>query len=105
MEHKFAELAKEKLNASSGEISVRRQIHDKSATKNQSGMICSGEQTILLYSLRQGDIGCIGSIILCLQQNKNGKLILSPAGINFENQVPERDFNYSFNSEFDWLYN
>jgi len=105
MEHKFAELAKEKLSASSGEISVRRQIHDKSATKNQSGMICSGEQTILLYSLRQGDIGCIGSIILCLQQNKNGKLILSPAGINFENQVPERDFNYSFNSEFDWLYN
>jgi len=104
MEHKFAELAKEKLNTSPGKISVRKQIHNKSATKNQSGMICSGEQTILLYSLKKGDKGCIESIILCLQQNKNGKLILSPAGINFEKQAPDNDFTYCFNSEFDWLY-
>jgi len=104
MEYKFTELAKERLSASSGEISVRKQIHDKSASKNQSGMICSGEQTILVYALKNRDIAFIESIILCIQQNKNGKLILSPTGINFEKQVPDRDFSYSFNSEFDWLY-
>src|SRR5688500_13286067 len=49
MEHKFVELAKEKLSnatkyTESGEI--KKQYHDKTAAKDQSGMICSGEQTI-----------------------------------------------------------
>src|SRR5215210_8695139 len=44
MEHKFVEMAKEKLRAASSELRVgqlKRQLHDKSAAKNQSGMICS----------------------------------------------------------------
>ena len=52
MEHKFVEMAKEKLKAAGNELrdaGIRKQLHDKSAAKNQSGMICSGEQTILLY--------------------------------------------------------
>src|SRR5258707_3662856 len=52
MEHKFVEMAKEKLLAVSHELlaaGIKKQIHDKSVAKNQSGMICSGEQTILLY--------------------------------------------------------
>src|SRR4030095_16165238 len=48
MEHKFVELAREKLRINSREPGVRKQIHDKSVAKDQSGMICSGEQTILL---------------------------------------------------------
>src|SRR6266850_709493 len=48
MEHKFTEMAKDKLGVGSQESGVRKQFHDKSATKDQSGMICSGEQTILL---------------------------------------------------------
>src|SRR5678810_889414 len=49
MEHKFVEMAKSKLNQSATEFSVHHQLHDKHAGKNQSGMICSGEQTIFLY--------------------------------------------------------
>src|SRR5258705_9297852 len=54
MEHKFVEMAREKLKAQGTRdkeqgTSLKKQVHDKSATKNQSGMICSGEQTILLY--------------------------------------------------------
>lgn len=104
MEHKFVELAKEKLKSSSNELSVRKQIHDKSAKKNQSGMICSGEQTILFYTMQEEDKSTLQPIIDCLLQNKNGKLSLSPSGIAFEKQIPDKDFHYHFVSESDWLY-
>src|SRR5947207_565017 len=52
MEHKFVEMAKEKVRVGNQESGVRRQIHDKSAVKDQSGMICSGEQTIWLYPVQ-----------------------------------------------------
>ena len=53
MEHKFTEMAKEQLREKTAGLSLRKQVHDKSAARNQSGMICSGEQTILLYRLHQ----------------------------------------------------
>lgn len=107
MEHKFVEMAKEKLLAASHELlatSVRKQLHDKSAGSNQSGMICSGEQTILLYSVKREDAGTIEQVIISLEKNKNGTLILSPEGIEFENTVPAKNFDYAFESEQNWLY-
>ena len=104
MEHKFVELAKEKLRAGSGESGVRKQIHDKAAESNQSGMICSGEQTILLYPVQSKEITAIENIISSLQQHKNGTLILSPEGIQFTNNIPATDFEFSFQSENNWLY-
>src|SRR3954463_3659675 len=53
MEHKFVELAKEKLKEHSSKTLLRNQKHNKSATKDQSGMICSGEQTIILLSINK----------------------------------------------------
>jgi xanthine dehydrogenase accessory factor len=107
MEHKFVEMAKEKLLAVSHELlatSIRKQVHDKSVTANQSGMICSGEQTILLYPVKKEDIDTIEQIIASLEQNKNGTLNLSPAGIEFRDAVPENNFEYKFRSEDEWLY-
>lgn len=104
MEHKFVEMAKDKLKESSKEASIRKQVHDKSAAKNQSGMICSGEQTILLYTIQPGDATHIDNIISQQQQYKNGTLILSPEGIRFDPAVPEKNFEYHFRSEEDWLY-
>ena len=108
MEHKFVEMAKKSLESGVGsreaEPTVRKQIHDKSAAKNQSGMICSGEQTILLYAVKESDHSAAKNIISSLEKNKNGTLILSPAGIEFNEAVPGKDFEYSFQSEDDWLY-
>src|SRR5678809_430476 len=39
MEHKFVEMAKEKLGAQNSQYGVRKQVHDKTAVKDQSGMI------------------------------------------------------------------
>ncbi len=105
MEHKFVEVAKERLKGQEHKAQeVRKQIHDKSAATNQSGMICSGEQTIFLYLLQQKDKKTIETLLASLEQYKNGTLILSPAGIQFDASVPANNFEYRFQSETDWVY-
>ena len=79
-------------------------MHDKEAARNQSGMICSGEQTILLLPLYHKDLPVIRDLLLSLKKNDNGTLILSPTGIAFENKSPTTDFQFEFTSESDWQY-
>jgi len=107
MEHKFVEMAKERCKVQAGkeqESLLKKQIHDKAASTDQSGMICSGEQTILLYPVRKKDSDTITNIISSLEQHKNGTLILSSDGIEFENTVPAKNVEYAFQSEDNWLY-
>jgi xanthine dehydrogenase accessory factor len=104
MEHKFVEMAKDKLHEEEKEISIRKQFHDKTAAKNQSGMICSGEQTILLYTVQQDDKNHIQNIIKCLEENKNGTLEFTSSGIEFSESIPELDFHFEMKSENDWDY-
>jgi xanthine dehydrogenase accessory factor len=109
MEHKFVEMAKERLREQgirnkNEEANIKKQIHDKSAAKNQSGMICSGEQTILLYEVKEKDISTVQHIIFSLEKNKNGTLILSPGKIEFDDEAADNDFEFLFQSEDDWLY-
>jgi len=105
MEHKFVELAREKLRNETNELTIiKKQVHDKTVAKDQSGMICSGEQTILLYRLQKGDLRAIQDIINALTQNKHGTLLLSPGGIGFNDAVPGQDFHFTIESEEDWEY-
>jgi len=104
MEHKFVEMAKEKLSQNEPVLTVKQQVHDKAAAKNQSGMICSGEQTILLYQVKPEDALDIDRIIDSLQRNQNGLLTLSPKGLQFDNDVGGKHDLFKSNSETDWLY-
>lgn len=104
MEHKFAEMAREKLKEESYQLIVKKQYHDKEAAKNQSGMICSGEQTILLFPVEQKDIHSIVNIVVTLEQDKNGTLQLSQTGMAFSHDTPREDYSFSLTSEDDWLY-
>ncbi|MEO6732091.1 MAG: XdhC family protein [Ferruginibacter sp.] len=104
MEHKFVEMAKAKLKQRTEEISIHHQLHDKQAAKNQSGMICSGEQTIFLYTVQSKDAGVIGSLIQSFQQNENGTLQLSPQGISFSESVPVTDYSLDIQSEEAFIY-
>jgi xanthine dehydrogenase accessory factor len=104
MEHKFVEMAKARLVQDEDEVSVYKQIHNKSAPKHQSGMICSGEQTILIYKIHQLDQDHVKQIITCLKEHRNGTLQLTPAGISFSEQLPEQAYSFTINSEEDWTY-
>lgn len=107
MEHKFVEMAKEKLLLARNEQQtgvLKKQVHDKSAGTNHSGMICSGEQTIFLYPVKQGDSGTIKEIINSLSANRNGTMHLSPEGLFFTPSVPAADYFFSIHSENEWEY-
>lgn len=107
MEHKFVEMAKERLREQGNKAQeglLRKQVHDKSAASNQSGMICSGEQTILLLPVQQEEAATIQNIIASLEDNRNGTLLLSPQGIKFESTVAPNNFDYHFVSEQEWWY-
>ncbi len=105
MEHKFIELAKEQLGHFATSYSIHKQYHDKEAARQQSGMICSGDQTILLYKLLPESITPVNKIIACLSQNQQGILQLSPLGLQFTTEIHgEPDCHYTMQSELDWLY-
>jgi xanthine dehydrogenase accessory factor len=109
MEHKFVELAKEQIRQRGEsnnlkESVVKKQIHDKTAGVNQSGMICSGEQTILLYFVATNDKQVIEKLIQSLEKLENGTLILSPKGIDFVNEVSDSDFHYEYEADSKWMY-
>jgi xanthine dehydrogenase accessory factor len=104
MEHKFVELAKDLLKENADVLCVRKQIHDKTAAKDQSGMICSGQQSILLYRVKPEDKAAVDEILSSLLENKNGLLRFSPAGMFFSPVSPERDYFFLITDEYNWLY-
>ncbi len=102
MEHKFVEMALANFSDEPN-AAVYKQFHDKAAVKNQSGMICSGEQTIFLYQVQQQDLMSITALINSLQQHNNGTLQLSPSGIVFNDDIPGQNFSFRQKSEDDFL--
>lgn len=104
MEHKFVEKAKASLAQKIKEASLYKQIHNKSASKNQSGMICSGEQTIFMYSVQKKDAVCIDGILNCIKENQTVTLYLSPSGILFDNSLALKTFFFNYTSDNEWTY-
>ena len=108
MEHKFVEMAKGILRGNEsqpGDFLIKKQIHDKAAAKNQSGMICSGEQVNFLYQLRNDDLSNVENLIQCLSGNNKGTLQLSNKGlIFFDNVTGEDNVRFEFISEENWVY-
>ena len=102
MEHKFVELAKERLKKQEHVHKIVKQVHDKIASHNQSGLICSGEQTIFIYTVAEDDLKIIKSIIDCITFNKIGSLEINPSGIKFINSVLKNTF--TFENEQSWKY-
>ena len=64
MEHKLVEYAHHLLTTPAFRPFMKHQIHDKAAPADQSGMICSGRQTIAFYDLTIDTVAIINSIIL-----------------------------------------
>ncbi len=107
MEHKFVEMVREKLRVVNNELpdhSLRRQVHDKSTGKDQSGMICSGEQTIFLLPVSNSDKHSVERLVNSLEDYRNGELSLSPEGLSFSEKIPGQDFYFQMTDEYNWLY-
>ena len=92
MEHKFVEMAKSKLHETDSGADIYKQVHDKRVAKNQSGMICSGEQTIFLYHIQEKDFTHLNALINSLNNNRNGCLQLTRTAITFSTDVPSTNY-------------
>lgn len=104
MEYNFVEMAGEKLRAHEAKAQTTKQYHDIDGSADQYEMISSIEQTIFMYTLQQKDKSTIYSIISSIENNQNGTLILSPSGIGFSEEVPDKNCEFIVRSEEDWIY-
>lgn len=85
MEHKLVEYAQSLLDKPAFEPFIKHQIHDKSAPKDQSGMICSGRQTIAFYDITSDFLPLINQILT----EENFQITYNNLGINKPSENPE----------------
>ncbi len=88
MEHKLVEYAQSLLDKPSFEPFIKHQIHDKSAPKDQSGMICSGQQTIVFYDITTDSLPLLDEILT----QENFQIRYNNLGINVASENPEWSF-------------
>lgn len=63
MEQKFVELARQRQQQADTTVLLREQIHRGEAPRNRSGMICSGEQTLVLLPLQPAHEFVVADIV------------------------------------------
>ena len=104
MEHKFVEMALARMIAGDQQCSLHRQVHNKTVSKNQSGMICSGEQINIMYAVRQADFVAITTLLNNISNQQLGMLEISPNGIAILNQRIDNDGGLTLVNSNNWLY-
>ncbi len=100
MEHKLVEKARSMLSNHISEFTLMAQYHDKTHPKNQSGMICAGEQWIAFIPLTPQDLPQINLLL----SDKPHLLTLSPAGLTVSPNMPPTSHSFHFESTKDWQY-
>ncbi len=88
MEHKLVEYAESLMDKPAFEPFIKHQIHDKSAPKDQSGMICSGQQTIAFYDITLDFLPLANQILT----EENFQITYNNLGINVPSENPEWSF-------------
>ena len=103
MEFTLVEEVKALLQKEKQPIYLKKQIHQGNG-KYKSGMICSGEQTVVFHPLENSNIQLIENIIHCLQKNQQQTLNFSPTGIDFTTIKISEKYTTEINSESDWQF-
>lgn len=104
MEHKFVELAKERLHSADLMTLLRKQFHNKTTPADQSGMICSGDQTIVLQKINSDQLATVESILHLIRTNAGGAIQLSPRGLTLLSETEEEFYTFNYTDEDNWIY-
>ncbi|MFN8393571.1 MAG: XdhC family protein [Bacteroidia bacterium] len=105
MEHKLVEMALDRLRSGLPLWEVKRQIHSKEAPTDQSGMICSGEQTVAMLRLEPGHSNSVHDAIAFLESGKPFCLSLSESrlGIHTHDGASGQQ-RFEAMSQDSWIY-
>lgn len=79
MEHKWVEMARQRLREADTTPLLRPQVHRREAPADRSGMMCSGEQEVLLCPLTAADLPTVSAIEKALHTGAGGYLELGAA--------------------------
>ena len=97
MEIKLVELAKNHLQNNDVTPFLKKQIHNKNVAHDQSGMLCSGEQTILFYPLQKAHLKTVQNIIVRLKNNTSAVLKMThPYFELIDNQRLINNFTFTY---------
>jgi xanthine dehydrogenase accessory factor len=100
MEFKLVEKAKALLAEGIELPELIVQYHDKEHAKDQSGMICSGRQTILLLPLSINNISLIAQVI-ANDGNNQLSIVVDKTGMGLSDDQPAQGL---FHIDTDWTY-
>jgi len=103
MEFTLVEEAKKLLQNKDYKIYLKKQIH-RGHKENASGMICSGEQTVVFHPLNSKHIKIIENILSALENNTQGTLELTPTAFNFKEEPNKKKFECRISTEEDWVF-
>ena len=106
MEIRLVELAKLKIKdeAFKNNSEIVRQNHKKNSP-NPSGMICSGEQTVIFYKLNFGDLPASRKIVRALKNHQSKVLQITSNSFHVvENQPADSDFRFDVQTEKEFLF-
>lgn len=95
MEHKWVELARQRLRNGDYAPLLRPQIHRREAPADRSGMMCAGEQEVLLWPLKNSDLPVVAAIETALRELRGGAWEVSEAsGLRLTNEAPANFYDY-----------
>ncbi len=97
MEHKFVEKAKLLMQQNATGVLLQKQFHDKTTGNNQSGMICSGNQTNVFIPLASTDRKTIINIFA----SKGETIQILPTGISL---ISGKAKGLEYKNDNDWIY-
>ncbi|MDG2194544.1 MAG: XdhC family protein [Polaribacter sp.] len=104
MEFRLVEEAQNLLKEETLPIFLKKQIHQGNI-KDGSGMICSGEQTVVFHPLNSTHIPIIKNILFCLQNNQQKTICLSPSSFSLSDTQIKDNYQTSIQTNSDWSFN
>lgn len=104
MEHKLAEYARELLRKKDGRVFLKEQYHDKEHERDQSGMICSGQQTIAFVPILAGHRELIARLLDAFGNKKEMALSLGPQGLRFLSETERASPGFTYQNSQHWSY-
>jgi xanthine dehydrogenase accessory factor len=102
-EFEMVERAKKILETKNPEIFLRNEVHQKNATENNSGMICSGEQWVAYYPVTINNLELVGTISDAVRNGQEGIIHFTQDGISFhENEKQKHSHKNRITSQTEW---
>jgi xanthine dehydrogenase accessory factor len=103
MEVKLVKSA-QKILSSGGETLIKKQVHRKNYP-DSSGMICSGEQTVLFFKLKGGHLKAVRKILKYLNNSSDRYLRITENGLTLTaKKLPPFAFKFNRQSAGEFIY-